>query len=172
MVWLILTLEILLGLKSKKGDVTAAYIYENIGEGENVYVDKPKGFEQYLKTGRNNRLKFKKTINGLNHSSREFYQCLTKKLEACGLRHLEFDPCLPIVERFLWIVYVDDIIFWARNKDDIHDPEMELQELGIDLEHEYDVAEFTGVTLEQDLKTGLLYMIQNGIFNVLLRQSS
>ena len=40
---------------------------------------------------------------------------------------------------------------------------MELQELDVSLEQEYDAANFLGVALEQDLKTALLQMKQNGI---------
>ena len=35
---LMLILEILLGMKSKQGDVTAAFLHADIDEGENVYV--------------------------------------------------------------------------------------------------------------------------------------
>ena len=40
---------------------------------------------------------------------------------------------------------------------------MEWQELGVDLEQEYEAAGFMGVTLEQDLKTVILDMKQTGI---------
>ena len=49
---LMLILEVLLGLKSKQGDVTAAFLHADLEEGENVFVDMPKGFEQYSKNGR------------------------------------------------------------------------------------------------------------------------
>ena len=52
-----LTLNIFLGLKSNRGDVTDAFLHEDIVEGENVYFDTPKGFEQYWKTGRKKCLK-------------------------------------------------------------------------------------------------------------------
>jgi hypothetical protein len=42
-------LEILVGLKSKQGDVTCAFLHADLGPGENVYVDMPLGFAQYLK---------------------------------------------------------------------------------------------------------------------------
>ena len=92
-----ITLDILLRLKSKQVDVTAAFIHAYIGEGEIFYVN-------------------------------------------------------------MTNVYVDDLIFWARNDDDIHDLAMEFLELGIELEKEDDASVFLGVTLEQDLKTGLLEM--------------
>ena len=41
---LILTIEILRGLKSKQGDVVANFIHADIVEGENVYINTPKRF--------------------------------------------------------------------------------------------------------------------------------
>jgi hypothetical protein len=46
-----ITLEILLGFKSKQGDVTCAFIHADLEPGENVYVDMPLGFAQYSKNG-------------------------------------------------------------------------------------------------------------------------
>ena len=40
-VWLMLILEILLDLKSKQGDVTAAFLHSELDENEKVYVEMP-----------------------------------------------------------------------------------------------------------------------------------
>ena len=61
------------------------------------------------------------------------------------------------------ILYVDDIILWAIHQDNIHDLAMELQELVVDLEQEDDVNGFLGVTLDQNLITGLIYMKHTGL---------
>ena len=66
-------------------DVTDVLLHANIGEGENVYVDTPKDFDQYLKTGHKKCLKFKNTLYGIYQSPRKFWKYLTKNLEACGL---------------------------------------------------------------------------------------
>ncbi len=41
---LMLILEILLGLKSKQGDITCAFLHADLEPGKNVYVDMPLGF--------------------------------------------------------------------------------------------------------------------------------
>ena len=87
-----ITLQILLGLNSTQGGVTSNFLHANIREGENFYVVMPKYFEKYLKTGRKKCLKLKNTLYGLCQSPREFWQHLTKKLEACGLKKPEFNP--------------------------------------------------------------------------------
>ena len=39
----------LLGLKSNQGDATSEFLHAGIGEGEIVYVNIPKVFDQYKK---------------------------------------------------------------------------------------------------------------------------
>jgi hypothetical protein len=59
---LMFILEILLGLKSKQGDVKCAFLHADLEPGENVYVEMPLGFTQYLKNGIQKVLKLKKTL--------------------------------------------------------------------------------------------------------------
>ena len=108
---LLLILEMLLGLKSKQGDVTAAFLHADIPEDEKVYVNMPRGFEQFSKNGRKKCLKLRKTLYGLRQSPRAFWQYMTKKLEQSGLKQSEFDPCLFIGDKVTCIVYVDDLLF-------------------------------------------------------------
>ena len=67
-----LILEVLLGIKSKQGNVTAAFLHANLGEDEKVFVDMPQGFEVKRKNERNKVLKLKKTLYGLHQSLRDF----------------------------------------------------------------------------------------------------
>ena len=53
------TLEILLVLKSNQGGVPSQLYHEIMVEVEKLYIGMPKGFEQYLKTGRKKCLKLK-----------------------------------------------------------------------------------------------------------------
>ena len=69
---LMLILEVLLGIKSKKGNVTAAFLHANLGEDEKVFVDMPQGFEVKGKNDSNKALKLKKTLYGLRQSLRDF----------------------------------------------------------------------------------------------------
>ena len=41
---LMLILEVLLGLKSKQGDVTADFLHADLGKDDKVFVDMPRGF--------------------------------------------------------------------------------------------------------------------------------
>ena len=78
MVRLMHTLDIFLGLKSNQGHVAADFLHTNIGEGENIYVNIPKCFEQYSKTGLKKCLNLKNTLCGLHQGSHEFWNYLPK----------------------------------------------------------------------------------------------
>ena len=43
------------------------------------------------------------------------------------MKQSKFDPRIFVGEKVTCIVYVDDIIFWARNQDDIHNLAMHLR---------------------------------------------
>ena len=57
---MMLILEILLKLKSKRGDVTSAFLHADVGKDEDMYVEMPLGFRKKGKV-----LKLKKTLYGL-----------------------------------------------------------------------------------------------------------
>jgi hypothetical protein len=78
-------LEILLGLKSKQGNVLCAFLCGELEPGENVYVEMPLGFSQYSKDGTRKVLRLKKTLYGLRQIPQAFWNYITEKLVACGL---------------------------------------------------------------------------------------
>jgi hypothetical protein len=65
-------LEILLGLKSKQGNVLYGFLHGELEPGENVYVEMPLGFSQHYKDGTRKVLKLKKTLYGLCQSPQAF----------------------------------------------------------------------------------------------------
>ena len=148
-------LEILLGLKSKQGDVTCAFLHADLEPGENFYVDMPLGVAQYSNNIRSTEQRnvSNKTLYGLRQSPRAFWKYITQKLETCGLEQSKFDPCLFVGEKVICVVYVDDLIFWSKDTVAFNDSAMQLRELVVDLEQEDDAAGFLGVTLERDPET-------------------
>ena len=162
---LMFILEVLLGLKSKQGDVTCAFLHADLEPGETVYVDMPLGFNVKSKNGKRQVLKLKKTLYGLRQSPRAFWKYITEKLESCGLKQSKFDPCLFIGPDVMCVVYVDDLIFWSRELSNIDRVAMDLCKLGVALEQEDDAAGFLGVKMERDSNTGLLEMKQTGLID-------
>ena len=104
-VCMMLILEILLQLKSKQGDVTAAFVHAELDEKEQVYVEMPLGFRQKGKV-----LKLKKTLYGLRQSPRAFWKYLSDAMVACGMEVSKLDPCLFVGERVIAVAFVDDIL--------------------------------------------------------------
>ncbi len=86
MIWLMFILEVLLGLKSKQGDVTCAFLHADLTPDETVYVDMPLRFNTKSKNGKCQVLKLNKTLYGLCQSPRAFWKYIIKKLESCGLK--------------------------------------------------------------------------------------
>ena len=87
---LMLVLEVLLGLKTKHGDVTVDFFCADFYKGENIYVKAPRGFKQRVNNGKNKLLKLKKTLYGIRQIPRVLWEYLNDKLEACGLDQSKF----------------------------------------------------------------------------------
>ena len=159
---LMLILEILLQLKSKQGDVTAAFVHANLEENEKVYVRMPLGFRQQGKV-----LKLKKTLYGLRQSPRSFWKYLTKTMVACGMEVSKMDPCLFIGERVVAVAFVDDILFWSSDEAYINELGAKLREQGMLLEQEDDAAGFLGVRMNK-LQDGAMELKQTGLIDRIL----
>ena len=65
-----------------------------------------------------------------------------QKLEACGLEQSKVDPCFFVGTKVICVVYVDDLIFWSKDRLSINDSAMQLRDLGMDLKQEDDAAGF------------------------------
>jgi hypothetical protein len=59
-------------------------------------------------------LKLKKTLYGLRQSPHAFWQCLTKAMEAVGMKVSKLDPCLFVGDRVMAVAYVDDIYCFGQ----------------------------------------------------------
>ena len=88
---------------------------------------------------------------------------MTSNMELCGMEQYKMYTCLFIGNKLMEMIYVDNILFWYVNENDIHEKKMELHKQGIDLEQEDDAAGFMGITLGQDEATGLMEMNQVGL---------
>ena len=105
-----------MNLKSKKGDVTVAFLHTKLGPEEKVCVEMPLGFRQRGKV-----LCLKKTLYGLRQSPCLFWEYLSNAMNGCGMEASGFDPCMFIGERVVAVAFVDDILFWATDEKYIND---------------------------------------------------
>ena len=82
-----------MNLKSKQGDVTAAFLHADLAPEEKVFVEMPLGFRQKGKV-----LQLKKTLYGLRQSLREFQKYLTQAMADCKMVTSDFGPCMSVWE--------------------------------------------------------------------------
>ena len=167
-VLLMIILEVFLGLKSKQDDVTATFIHVYLGKDEKVFVEMPRGFEVKGKNGRPRVLKLLKTLYGLRQSPRAFWKYMTAKIKFCGMVQSKTDTCLFIGKKVMAIIYVDNILFWYVNENNIHYLAMQLRDQGVDLEQEDDIAGLLGATLGHEKATGIMEMKQVSLINRVL----
>jgi hypothetical protein len=84
-------------------------------------------------------------------------------MEMSGLRQSSLDPCLFVGPKIIAISYVNGLIFWAHNKNDIHNVATRLRDVGVDLKQETYAAGFLGIWMERDPITGQLEEKQEGL---------
>jgi hypothetical protein len=169
---LMLVMSLLMGLSTSQVDYTAAFVHADIDKDPNwdnmteeerkrsgVYINMPRGFANAHKV-----LKLKKSLYGLKQSPRNFFLHLKDKLEGVGFEQSISDQCLFISDKVVCLVYVDDTLFFAENDEDITEVIKNLQEAGMELEVEDDVAGFLGVHIDRR-KDGTIHLTQTGLID-------
>jgi hypothetical protein len=111
-------------------------------ERSGVYLELPKGFKQPGKV-----LRLKKSIYGLRQSPRNWFLHLKDKFAKVGFKQSEYDACLFVSDKVIYIVYVDDTLFFSPRQEYIDEMIVKLEESGLSLEAEDDVAGFLGVLI-------------------------
>ncbi|KAL3804514.1 hypothetical protein HJC23_002553 [Cyclotella cryptica] len=158
--WTTIWLMLMLGLKSKQGDITAAFVHADVEKGENIYVEIPQGFKKQGKV-----LKLKKTLYGLHQSPSAFWLYLTEKMKLCGMEQSTFYPCLFVGIKVMCICHVDDLIFWVLDESDTDKLSDRQISAGVALEQESDAAGLLGMRMEIDQATGLVELKQTGLID-------
>ena len=156
----LLMVSILLNLETRQVDYLTAFTQSPIDT--EVYIEMPRGFGTPGKV-----LRLKKSLYGLKQSPRNYYQHLRSKLEDIGFKACAADPCLFVTDRVVCLVYVDDTLFYARDKTHIDDVVAGLRSRGMDLEEEADVAGFLGVLIDRR-DDGSIQLTQKGLIKRIL----
>ena len=93
-------------MKSKQGDVTAAFLHADLSPEEKIFVEMPLGFRQKGKI-----LCLKKTLCGLRQSPEKFRKYLTRTMTGCDVVASGFDLCMFVGERAIAVAFVGGIFF-------------------------------------------------------------
>jgi hypothetical protein len=136
-------------LVTAQADITAAFVHAEFRPKEHIYVHQPAGFRR----GSNMVLKLKKSVYGLRQAPRYFFEHLKERLESAsiGLVQSDRDPCLFIGKSVIVVVYVDDILFFAKEDSQIQHVIDELKDKGVAIRREGTAEGFLGVDIERSV---------------------
>ena len=107
----------------------------------------PQGFTHHDKKVKAKVLKLNRCLYGLKKSPRGFWKFMVDKLEFCGLKQIKLDMCLFIVDTVIAVMYVDDILRWSTEDQNMSDLTKLLNTEVVDIQEENYAAGFLGVQL-------------------------
>mmetsp|Transcript_30431 Transcript_30431/g.69423 ORF Transcript_30431/g.69423 Transcript_30431/m.69423 type:complete len:1695 (-) Transcript_30431:406-5490(-) len=135
-----------LQLCSAQCDITAAFVHAPLPPEEEIYVAQPRG----LMRGHNLVLRLNRSLYGLKQAPRHFFSYLGERLQRCGLTPSEFDPCLFLSSDLIVVVYVDDLLVYARSDSAITDFVEKMKSFEVDIRKEGTAEGFLGVDVCRD----------------------
>ena len=92
---------------------------------------------------------------------------MKERLESIGFVQSKCDPCLFLKGEVTCLVYVDDCLFFGRNKEILDKAITDLKDAEMDLNIEDDVAGFLGVLLRKN-EDGMVTLTQTGLIHRVL----
>jgi hypothetical protein len=154
---IVLVLSVKLSFTSAQCDITAAFIHALLPNDEEVYIDQPRGF----RTKPNHVLHLRRSLYGLKQAPRHFFHYLVERLLKQGLQQSIHDPCLFMNTNMIVIVYVDDLLIFAKTDALIDSFISSMQREEICLRKEGTAEGYLGV----DISTvdGRIHLTQSGL---------
>ncbi|GJW65930.1 retrovirus-related pol polyprotein from transposon TNT 1-94 [Tanacetum coccineum] len=166
----LLSIVVLQDLELEQLDVKTAFLHGHLEE--EIYVEQPEGFKVPGKEDHVCRLK--KSLYGLKQSPRQWYKRFDSFMIGHGYDRCSYDECVYLRKfpdgSFLYLVlYVDDMLIAAPNKDQI-------RELKDQLSNEFDMKDLgaakriLGMEIRRDRKMGKLTLSQTDYISKVLKK--
>ena len=114
---LFLLLSIVLNLKTRSIDFSNAFAQAEI-KGEPVYISIPPKMPGFSS---GTVLKLNKSLYGQVDAPKMWYDKLKAGLEARGMKPCQADPCMFVSDKAICIIYVDDVLWAAKDDKTIDD---------------------------------------------------
>jgi hypothetical protein len=146
-----------LGYCSAQCDITAAFIHAVLPDDEEIFVQQPRGFHQK----HNHVLRLRRSLYGLRQAPRHFFHYLTDRLLQHGLQQSIHDPCLFFTSSLIVIVYVDDLLIFAKSDTLINSFISSMQREDICLRKEGTAEGYLGVDIQH--VDGKIHLTQAGL---------
>ena len=143
---LLLVMAITFNLSTVQVDFSNAFAQATLEE--EVYISLPQGFAH--SEGADVVLRLNKSLYGLKQAALCWYELLKKGLEDIGFKMQSNTPCLFIHPDVICLVYVDDCLFFAREKGRIDAVIAKLKRAGFSLKVEGDVNAFLGIDISRN----------------------
>ena len=146
---LMLVLTQQLNLSTVHLDFSNAFAQADIPEGSEVYLEPPPRYA----TQNDMVLKLNKSLYGQVEAPQLWYNKLKEGLIDRGLKLSDIDPCLFIGSNVCAVIYVDDVVFFARDKNNITNLIKTFKDDGNEFNWEHtiegDLHSFLGVTIQE-----------------------
>jgi hypothetical protein len=175
---IMLIISILLDLQTVQVGFTAAFLHATIDKDPNwakiseaeryksgVYLEMPRGFRDEGKV-----LRLRKSLYGLKQAPRNFFLHLKGKLENIYFVQSDFDQCLFISDQVIFLVCIDDTLFFSPDQASISEviEKLKLEGLELEMEIEDDVARFLGVHIDRKVD-GTIHLTQTGFIDRIIK---
>ena len=171
---LLLVFSLLLELKTKQVDYTAAFVQAPIDT--DVFISLPRGWRMLNRRldpdshfKEDHVLKLNRSVYGLCQSPKNFFQHLKSNLEKCAFQQSTVDPCIFYSKNCICLTYVDDCLFFAPDESIINETIQAIKGTGMGLEVEDSVAGFLGVHLHYDLDNNTITLSQSGLIERVIK---
>ena len=152
---LLLVMSILLNLNTTQIDYNAAFVHAPIDCL--IYIECPKGFVVKGKCW-----KLKKSLYGLAQSPRNYFLYTKEKLIKMGFYQSDADPCLFISKDVIVLVYVDDTLYFFKDKQAMLDLKIKKVDEGMLFREADNVARYLGVHIDCK-KDNSIVLTQSGL---------
>jgi hypothetical protein len=163
---LIFTLSLLSGWNTKQVDFALAYPQAPIEF--DMYMNLPKGIQMANGNRSTHVLKLLKKLYGQKQAGMVWNKHLTSGLVKIGCVQSKVDECVLYRDGVIFMVYVDDGIFFCISMDKIDQAILELRAAGYDIEDMGDVNDYLGINSES-LPGGKVKLSQPHLIDEILR---
>ena len=113
-----------------------------------MYMELPKGIKP-SNEGQDLVLKLKKNFYGQKQAGRQFFLHMKKGVESIGFQQSAIDECIFYRGTTVFVVYVDDVIFFDKDENKIDQAIKNLQDEKYDIEIKGDVKDYLGINVHK-----------------------
>jgi histone deacetylase 1/2 len=157
---LLMSLSLAFNLETRQTDFSNAFAQAYLKE--EVYVELPQGF-QPPPNSPEVVLQLVKSLYGLVQAPMCWYDHLKTALLKSGFKECSLDPCLFIHPDMIALVYVDDVLWFARDGTKIDAMLAKIRQAGLDLTVEGNVQAFLGIDFTRNDQDGTIKLTQRGL---------